>query len=81
MITHLSNSNSWVSAEISRTEYCSVKLEEEQYKAFVYAVKNIYWYQMYIDDLPIWGNVFKSYFNIFKIIIVFKIIFGREYLI
>jgi hypothetical protein len=22
----------------------------------VYAVKNHYWYQMYIDDLPIWGK-------------------------
>lgn len=24
---------------------------------FVYAIKNIYWYQMYLDDLPIWGLV------------------------
>ena len=23
----------------------------------MYAVKNHYWYQMYIDDLPIWGIV------------------------
>lgn len=22
----------------------------------MYAIKNQYWYQMYIDDLPIWGN-------------------------
>ncbi|KAJ8979584.1 hypothetical protein NQ317_019159 [Molorchus minor] len=26
-------------------------------KPSVYAVKNHYWYQMYIDDLPIWGVV------------------------
>ena len=38
------------------TKYCTVKLTEEKYQAFVYAVKNHYWYQMYIDDLPIWGR-------------------------
>lgn len=37
--------------------YCGVQLTEEKYRAFVYAVKNHYWYQMYIDDLPIWGIV------------------------
>ncbi|CAB0033396.1 unnamed protein product [Trichogramma brassicae] len=40
-----------------RQEYCRVKLVDESYRAFVYAVKNQYWYQMYIDDLPIWGVV------------------------
>ena len=39
-----------------KTEYCTDKLTEEKYQAFVYAVKNHYWYQMYIDDLPIWGR-------------------------
>lgn len=34
-----------------------VELTEEKVKAFTYAVKNNYWYQMYIDDLPIWGRV------------------------
>lgn len=34
-----------------------VELNEEKVKAFVYAVKNDYWYQMYIDGLPIWGKV------------------------
>lgn len=42
---------------VRKTEYCAVQLNEEKYKAFVYAVKNHYWYQMYIDDLPIWGVV------------------------
>ncbi|CAH1793365.1 unnamed protein product [Owenia fusiformis] len=41
----------------SKTQYCEVMLSEEKYQAFVYAVKNHYWYQMYIDDLPIWGIV------------------------
>jgi transmembrane 9 superfamily member 3 len=39
---------------------CMVELSEEKYKAFVYAVKNQYWYQMYIDGLPIWGTVGKE---------------------
>lgn len=36
---------------------CEVELTQENFNAFVYAVKNHYWYQMYIDDLPIWGIV------------------------
>ncbi|KAK3089485.1 hypothetical protein FSP39_003986 [Pinctada imbricata] len=43
--------------DLPKTEYCSIELSEEKYQAFVYAVKNHYWYQMYIDDLPIWGIV------------------------
>ncbi len=42
---------------ISTTPYCEVGLTEEKLKAFTYAVKNHYWYQMYLDDLPIWGVV------------------------
>lgn len=45
-----------VSEDISKTEYCQISLNEESQKAFAYAIKNQYWYQMYIDDLPIWGN-------------------------
>lgn len=44
-------------ADVTKVKYCGVELNEEHYKAFVYAVKNHYWYQMYIDDLPIWGIV------------------------
>lgn len=40
-----------------KTVYCNITLTEDKYKAFVYAVRNHYWYQMYIDDLPIWGIV------------------------
>ncbi|CAH3045205.1 unnamed protein product [Pocillopora meandrina] len=38
-------------------EYCTMDLSQENHDALVYAVKNHYWYQMYIDDLPIWGIV------------------------
>ncbi|KAF4525206.1 hypothetical protein B566_EDAN008314 [Ephemera danica] len=44
-------------ADISTTPYCEVQLTDDKQKAFIYAVKNHYWYQMYIDDLPIWGIV------------------------
>ncbi|KAI8521442.1 transmembrane 9 superfamily member 3-like [Branchiostoma floridae x Branchiostoma belcheri] len=40
---------------VPQTKYCEVDLTKQKYDAFVYAVKNHYWYQMYIDDLPIWG--------------------------
>lgn len=43
--------------DMSPTEICMIELNEEKVKAFTYAVKNNYWYQMYIDDLPIWGRV------------------------
>lgn len=42
---------------ISNTPYCEVELNDERLKAFTYAVKNHYWYQMFLDDLPIWGVV------------------------
>lgn len=42
---------------VAKTEFCQVQLDETKLKSFLYAVKNHYWYQMYIDDLPIWGIV------------------------
>lgn len=45
--------------EVMQTTYCEIDLDKAKRDAFVYAIKNHYWYQMYIDDLPIWG---KSYF-------------------
>jgi transmembrane 9 superfamily member 3 len=47
-------------ANMSKTKYCDVQMSEINYQALVYAVKNHYWYQMYIDDLPIWGIVGES---------------------
>lgn len=43
--------------DIAKTAYCEIGLDEEKLRTFIYAVKNHYWYQMYIDDLPIWGIV------------------------
>jgi len=47
-----------VTADCPRTEYCSITLTDDSYQAFLYAIRNHYWYQMYIDDLPIWGLYF-----------------------
>ncbi|XP_049948947.1 transmembrane 9 superfamily member 3 [Schistocerca serialis cubense] len=44
-------------ADIASTPYCEIQLTKEKQKAFIYAVKNHYWYQMYLDDLPVWGIV------------------------
>ena len=41
----------------NRAEYCSLELTKDKYDLFAYAIKNHYWYQMYADDLPIWGIV------------------------
>uniref|UniRef100_A0A8C1CP22 Transmembrane 9 superfamily member n=2 Tax=Cyprinus carpio carpio TaxID=630221 RepID=A0A8C1CP22_CYPCA len=43
--------------EVLQTTYCDIELDKPKRDAFVYAIKNHYWYQMYIDDLPIWGIV------------------------
>jgi transmembrane 9 superfamily protein 3 len=37
--------------------YCEIVLKDEDLKAFIYAVKNRYWYQLFVDNLPIWGVV------------------------
>ena len=49
------------SAPVAKTEFCQVLLDETKLKAFMYAVKNHYWYQMYVDDLPIWGKYREIY--------------------
>ena len=38
---------------VLKKEYCSVELTEHKFKAFAYAIRNHYWYQMYIGQLPI----------------------------
>lgn len=39
------------------SKICSMKLDAETAAQFEYAVRNHYWYQLYLDDLPIWGMV------------------------
>lgn len=44
----------FISANVAKTPYCSINLDEKKLKAFVYAVKNYYIVQMYMDDFPLW---------------------------
>ena len=37
---------------VVRKEYCSIELTESKFKAFVFAIRNHYWYQMYLGK---WG--------------------------
>lgn len=43
---------------VEKMEFCKKTLSEEDYKQFVYAVRNNYWYQMYLDELPMYGRCF-----------------------
>ena len=36
---------------------CDVTLTKESADEFLYAVQNHYWFQLYLDELPIWGMV------------------------
>jgi transmembrane 9 superfamily protein 3 len=45
---------------VGRTLYCSVEVDVSKINKFLYIVRNHYWYQMYIDDLPVWGIVGDS---------------------
>ena len=42
---------------MANTPYCYVQLDQDKLKAFLYAVKNYYIYQMYMDDFPLWTMV------------------------
>lgn len=44
---------------VEKMEFCKKTLSEEDYKQFVYAVRNNYWYQMYLDELPMFGKCFS----------------------
>lgn len=46
-----------ISANTKKTVVCQKKLTETDYKTLLYAIQNSYYYQMYLDDMPIWGMV------------------------
>jgi transmembrane 9 superfamily protein 3 len=39
------------------THMCTVKLNSETASSFQFAISHHYWYQMYIDELPVWAMV------------------------
>ena len=46
-----------ISENVGSTVYCRQTLTKKDNKLLMYAIKNHYWYQMYLDDLPIWAIV------------------------
>lgn len=44
-------------ANIDSVKYCEVKLTKDKLQAFEFAIRNYYFYQAYIDELPIMGSV------------------------
>eukprot|EP00613_Pedinella_sp_CCMP2098_P073348 CAMPEP_0171905706 /NCGR_PEP_ID=MMETSP0993-20121228/5382_1 /TAXON_ID=483369 /ORGANISM="non described non described, Strain CCMP2098" /LENGTH=599 /DNA_ID=CAMNT_0012537261 /DNA_START=22 /DNA_END=1821 /DNA_ORIENTATION=+ len=47
--------------DVAPTKLCSQQLDRETSLVFAAAVEVHYWYQMYLDDLPIWGMVGEKY--------------------
>jgi len=47
--------------DVAPTKLCSQRLDKPSSAAFSSAVAEHYWYQMYLDDLPIWGMVGEIY--------------------
>ncbi|VEL30309.1 unnamed protein product, partial [Protopolystoma xenopodis] len=43
--------------DVTKRPYCERILSSEDLELLLYSIKNQYWYQMYIDDLPVWGIV------------------------
>ena len=43
--------------ETAKATYCSQTLSEKDVAFFKAAISNHYWYQLYLDDLPMWGMV------------------------
>eukprot|EP00808_Paulinella_micropora_P027172 g68421.t1 len=43
--------------DMDKVHICNLDLKPQRAKLLSGAVKNHYWYQMYIDELPIWGMV------------------------
>jgi len=41
----------------TRSMDCTMKLDQSKSKNLISAIKEKYWYQMYMDDLPVWGMI------------------------
>lgn len=42
---------------VPKTTICSQTLSSDDVEAFAYAITRHYWYELFMDDLPIWGFV------------------------
>eukprot|EP00475_Leptophrys_vorax_P028769 TRINITY_DN41862_c0_g1_i1.p1 TRINITY_DN41862_c0_g1~~TRINITY_DN41862_c0_g1_i1.p1 ORF type:complete len:623 (+),score=67.04 TRINITY_DN41862_c0_g1_i1:89-1870(+) len=46
--------------DMPKRTICSDTLKDDTAKKFKYAIENHYWYELFMDDLPIWGFVGES---------------------
>lgn len=42
---------------VPKTTICTQTLSSDDVEAFTYAITRHYWYELFMDDLPIWGFV------------------------
>ncbi|CAH2047819.1 unnamed protein product [Thlaspi arvense] len=42
---------------VDKSLICQLKLDEDKVKQFKDAIENRYWFELYIDDLPMWGFI------------------------
>lgn len=42
---------------VDHAPICSMPLDEQSAQLMAFAVSNHYWYQMFVDELPVWGMV------------------------
>lgn len=47
--------------DVPSREICSIRLDQDSAKAFADAVAQHYWYEMFLDELPIWAMVGEMY--------------------
>lgn len=45
---------------VENARYCRMMLDEQSAQLLAYAVSNHYWYQMFVDELPVWGEWWSS---------------------
>ncbi|KAK4491253.1 hypothetical protein RD792_001988 [Penstemon davidsonii] len=42
---------------VDKTTICELELDEGKVKQFKHAIENNYWFEFFVDDLPLWGFV------------------------
>ncbi|XP_060216927.1 transmembrane 9 superfamily member 1-like [Lycium barbarum] len=43
--------------DVEKRSICELKLDASKIAQFKYAIENLYWFEFFMDDLPIWGFV------------------------
>ncbi|XP_059299430.1 transmembrane 9 superfamily member 1-like isoform X2 [Lycium ferocissimum] len=47
--------------DVEKRSICELKLDGSKIAQFKYAIDNLYWFEFFMDDLPIWGFVGDEY--------------------